>query len=521
MFMEYNALLRKFPIGIQTFVDIRQGNYLYVDKTAFVWRIANTGKPYFLSRPRRFGKSLLLSTFEAYFEGKKELFEGLAIEKMETEWKRYPVLHLDLNAEKYDSQKRLEDILNNNLNIWEDRFGKDVRENTLSTRFSGVIRRASEQAGCGVVVLVDEYDKPLLQALGNDALLEDYRKTLKAFYGVLKSADRYLRFVFLTGVTKFSQVSVFSDLNQLNDISLDYSYATVCGITRTELVETFALEIEEFGRVNELSAEETVDKMARQYDGYHFHPKGDGVFNPFSVLNAFSKRELGDYWFQTGTPTFLVEILQKSEYDLRTLLNGIEAPSSMFSEYRVEANNPIPLIYQSGYLTIKGYDKEFGNYLLQFPNDEVRYGFINFLVPFYTSMTNSDQGFYIGKFVQELRVGDYNAFLTRLQAFFADFPYELNAKTERHYQVVFYLVFKLMGQFTQVEVKSAAGRADAIVKTLKYIYVFEFKLNGTAEEALQQIDDKGYLIPYQADGREVIKLGVEFSAETRNISRWL
>ena len=392
MFMEYNALMRKLPIGIQTFVDIRQGNYLYVDKTAFVWRIANTGKPYFLSRPRRFGKSLLLSTFEAYFEGKKELFEGLAIEKMETEWKRYPVLHLDLNAEKYDSQKRLEDILNNNLNIWEDRFGKDVRENTLSTRFSGVIRRASEQAGCGVVVLVDEYDKPLLQALGNDALLEDYRKTLKAFYGVLKSADRYLRFVFLTGVTKFSQVSVFSDLNQLNDISLDYSYATVCGITRTELIETFALEIEEFGRVNELSAEETVDKMARQYDGYHFHPKGDGVFNPFSVLNAFSKRELGDYWFQTGTPTFLVEILQKSEYDLRTLLNGIEAPSSMFSEYRVEANNPIPLIYQSGYLTIKGYDKEFGNYLLQFPNDEVRYGFINFLVPFYTSMTNSDQG---------------------------------------------------------------------------------------------------------------------------------
>ena len=521
MFMEYDALMRKLPIGIQTFVDIRQGNYLYVDKTAFVWRIANTGKPYFLSRPRRFGKSLLLSTFEAYFEGKKELFEGLAIEKMETEWKRYPVLHLDLNAEKYDSQKRLEDILNNNLNIWEDRFGKDVRENTLSTRFSGVIRRASEQAGCGVVVLVDEYDKPLLQALGNDALLEDYRKTLKAFYGVLKSADRYLRFVFLTGVTKFSQVSVFSDLNQLNDISLDYSYATVCGITRTELIETFALEIEEFGRVNELSAEETVDKMARQYDGYHFHPKGDGVFNPFSVLNAFSKRELGDYWFQTGTPTFLVEILQKSEYDLRTLLNGIEAPSSMFSEYRVEANNPIPLIYQSGYLTIKGYDKEFGNYLLQFPNDEVRYGFINFLVPFYTSMTNSDQGFYIGKFVQELRVGDYNAFLTRLQAFFADFPYELNAKTERHYQVVFYLVFKLMGQFTQVEVKSAAGRADAIVKTPKYIYVFEFKLNGTAEEALQQIDDKGYLIPYQADGREVIKLGVEFSAETRNISRWL
>lgn len=521
MFMEYNALLRKFPIGIQTFEKLRKENYLYVDKTELIWKMAFASNPYFLSRPRRFGKSLLLSTFEAYFEGKKELFEGLAIEKMETEWKRYPVLHLDLNAEKYDSPKRLEDILDNNLNIWEDRFGKDVRESTLSTRFSGVIRRASEQAGCGVVVLVDEYDKPLLQALGNDALLEDYRKTLKAFYGVLKSADRYLRFVFLTGVTKFSQVSVFSDLNQLNDISMKSQYATVCGITRQELIDTFTPELQQLAEANQLTWEETLVKMEATYDGYHFCEFMEGVFNPFSVLNVFDGFKFSNYWFQTGTPTFLVEMLQKSEYDLRTLLNGIEAPSSMFSEYRVEANNPIPLIYQSGYLTIKGYDKEFGNYLLQFPNDEVRYGFINFLVPFYTSMTNSDQGFYIGKFVQELRVGDYNAFLTRLQAFFADFPYELNAKTERHYQVVFYLVFKLMGQFTQVEVKSAAGRADAIVKTPKYIYVFEFKLNGTAEEALQQIDDKGYLIPYQADGREVIKLGVEFSAETRNISRWL
>ena len=362
---------------------------------------------------------------------------------------------------------------------------------------------------------------PLLQALGNDALLEDYRKTLKAFYGVLKSADRYLRFVFLTGVTKFSQVSVFSDLNQLNDISMKPQYATVCGITRQELIDTFTPELQQLAEANQLTWEETLTKMEATYDGYHFCEFMEGVFNPFSVLNVFDGFKFSNYWFQTGTPTFLVEMLQKSEYDLRTLLNGIEAPSSMFSEYRVEANNPIPLIYQSGYLTIKDYDKEFGNYLLQFPNDEVRYGFINFLVPFYTSMTNSDQGFYIGKFVQELRVGDYNAFLTRLQAFFADFPYELNAKTERHYQVVFYLVFKLMGQFTQVEVKSAAGRADAIVKPPKYIYVFEFKLNGTAEEALRQIDDKGYLIPYQADGREVIKLGVEFSAETRNISRWL
>lgn len=516
-----NVVLRKLPIGIQTFADIRKNNYLYVDKTAFVWRIANLGKPYFLSRPRRFGKSLLLSTFEAYFEGKKELFEGLAIEKMETEWKTHPVLHLDLNAEKYDSPKALDEILSRQLTQWELVYGKGPDEETLSGRFAGVIRRACEQTGRGVVVLVDEYDKPLLQSFAEEALQEDYRLTLKAFYGVLKSADRYLRFAFLTGVTKFSQISVFSDLNQLNDISMDYDYATVCGITRTELEQTFIPEIEVLGKVNNWSPAETVEIMARRYDGYHFHPKAAGVFNPFSVLNAFSKRELSNYWFQTGTPTFLIDLLKQSDYDLRLLLDGIEAPASMFAEYRADVKNPIPLIYQSGYLTIKDYDEEFHNYLLEFPNDEVRYGFINFLIPFYTSVSNSDQNFYVGKFVQELRTGDYDSFLTRLQAFFADIPYELNAKTERHYQVVFYLVFKLMGQYTEAEVRSAKGRADAVVKTPKYIYVFEFKLNGTAEEALKQIDDKGYLIPYQADERKLIKIGVEFDAKERNIGRWL
>ena len=390
----YN-LMRKLPIGIQTFEDIRRKNYLYVDKTALMWRMANLGKPYFLSRPRRFGKSLLLSTFKAYFQGKKELFEGLAIEKMETEWNEYPVLHLDLNAEKYDSSEKLHEILSRQLSQWELQYGKGIDENTLSGRFAGVIYRAYEQTGRQVVVLVDEYDKPLLQAITHLELLEDYRQTLKAFYGVLKSADAYLRFVFLTGVTKFSQVSVFSDLNQLNDISLDYSYATLCGITREELEKTFEPEIETFGCKNNQTPEEVVTAMERNYDGYHFHPDGTGVFNPFSVLNAFSKLEFGSYWFQTGTPTFLVELLQKSEYDLRTLLNGIEAPASSFAEYRMDANNPVPLIYQSGYLTIKNYDREFQNYLLDFPNDEVRYGFINFLVPFYTPMKNNDQGFYI------------------------------------------------------------------------------------------------------------------------------
>lgn len=516
-----NDLLRKLPIGIQTFEKLRKGDYLYVDKTELVWKIAYTSTPYFLSRPRRFGKSLLLSTFEAYFEGKKELFKGLAIEKLETKWEKHPVLHLDLNAEKYDSPERLYDILSRQLTLWEIQYGKGMDENTLSGRFSGIIRRAYEQTGNSVVVLVDEYDKPLLQALDNDALLDDYRKTLKAFYGVLKSTDRYLRFVFLTGVTKFAQVSVFSDLNQLQDITLWPDYGTLCGITLQELLDTFQPEIKILAANNSISYDEAVLRMTRLYDGYHFCINSAGIFNPFSVLNVLKSKVFDNYWFQTGTPTFLVEMLQETEYDLRTLLDGIEAPSSMFSEYRVDSNNPIPLIYQSGYLTIKDFDKEFGNYLLQFPNDEVRYSFINFLVPFYTGVKNSDQGFYIGKFVQELRSGDYDSFLTRLQAFFADFNYELNEQTERHYQVVFYIVFKLMGHFTDAEVRSARGRADAVVKTPKYIYVFEFKLHDTTEAALKQIDDKGYLIPYQADGREVIKLGVEFSAEKRNISRWL
>ena len=322
-------------------------------------------------------------------------------------------------------------------------------------------------------------------------------------------------------MTKFSQVSVFSDLNQLNDISMDRNYAAVCGLTQQELLDNFQPELEALAEENELSFDETVELMTRQYDGYHFHPKGEGMYNPFSVLNAFDKKEFGNYWFQTGTPTFLVKSLQQADYDLRTLMDGVETPAINFTEYRAEANNPIPLIYQSGYLTIKDYDNRFKIYKLGFPNDEVRYGFLNFLVPFYTPITDDKNGFYIVRFVQELRNGELDAFMQRFEAFFADFPYELNDKTERHYQVVIYLIFKLMGQFTQAEVHSAQGRADAIVQTPKYIYVFEFKLNGTAEEALQQIHDKGYAVPFQTDSRQIVKVGVEFSTETRNVKRWL
>ena len=434
-----NAAVRKLPIGIQSFEDIRNQGFLYVDKTALIYKMATMGKPYFLSRPRRFGKSLLLSTIEAYFQGKRELFKGLAIEKLETDWLEYPVLHLDLNAEKYTSIEALTYILERHINGWEDTWGKDTRENSLSDRFIGVITRAYEKTGRQVVVLIDEYDKPMLQVFNDEKLQTEYLKTLKAFYGVLKSADRYLRF----------------------------------------------------------------------------------VFNPFSLLNALSFSRFGSYWFQTGTPTFLVELLKQSEYDLRTLIDGVEMKESAFSEYRVAENNPIPLIYQSGYLTIKDYDERFHLYTLRFPNDEVKYGFLDFITPFYTSVGDEDNGFYIGKFVRELESGDVDSFLTRLKAFFADFPYELNDKTERHYQVVFYLVFKLMGQFCDAEVRSARGRADAVVKTQDSIYIFEFKLNGSAEAALKQINDKGYLIPYMADNRKQIKVGVMFDASERNIGQWL
>ena len=514
-------MTRKLPIGIQTFEKLREENYLYVDKTAMLYQIACNSTPYFLSRPRRFGKSLLLSTFEAYFRGRKELFRGLAIEKLETEWEQYPVLHLDLNARKYETPADLIAMLNQYLEKWEAEYGTERQDRNPEERFAYVIEQACIQTGKQVVVLVDEYDKPLLQALLDETLLNEYRRILKAFYGVLKSSDRYLRFVFLTGVTKFAQVSVFSDLNQLNDISMKKPYAEICGITQTELLQVFRPELEKLALQMECTLEEVVEQMRRQYDGYRFHPESVGMFNPFSVLNAFDAVELGNYWFQTGTLTYLVNLLKESDYDLRLLVDGVEVTSSAFSEYRAEVNNPLPMIYQSGYLTIKDYDKEVGLYTLGFPNDEVRYGFLNFLIPYYTRVTDDETGFHIAKFMRDLRAGDVDAFMERLQVFFAGIPYELSDNTERHYQAIFYVVFALLGRLIETEVRSARGRADAVIKTKDIVYVFEFKLNGSAEEALRQIDEKGYLIPYSLDGRRLVKVGVNFSKETRNVDRYI
>lgn len=513
--------IRKYPIGIQSFEKLRRGQYIYVDKTALVYQLATAGNPCFLSRPRRFGKSLLLSTFEAYFLGKKELFSGLAVEELETEWAVHPVFHLDLNAERYDNVEELDNMLESQLSLWEQTYGITKPNQSISIRFMNVIREASVQTGRGVVVLIDEYDKPLLRSFHDENLQKQFRSRLTAFYTVLKSADPWLRFVFITGVTKFAQMSVFSELNQLTDISQLPQYATLCGMTRTEIEENFAPDIEELGMYNRLTTEEVMNKLTRLYDGYRFSEYATvGMYNPFSLLGVMSYKVFKNYWFASGTPTFLVEMLKQTDYDLRDL-DGIEVSSAALINYRANSKEPVPMIYQSGYLTIKKYDERFQMYTLGFPNEEVRYGFLNFVLPFYTPIDSENGNFYIGKFTQELETGDAEAFLTRLRAFFADIPYELNDKTERHYQVIFYLVFKLLGQYTEAEVRSTRGRADAIVKTADYIYVFEFKLNGTAEEAIQQIDNKGYLIPYTIDGRKLVKVGASFSAVDRNIDHWI
>lgn len=473
---------RKLPIGIQDFHRLREEGYLYIDKTALIFRLVQEGSVYFLSRPRRFGKSLLCSTFGAYLEGKKELFTGLALERWETEWTEYPVLRLDLNSGIYTSVEGLVGIIEDHLAGWEAAYGKPL-ETTIPGRFSGIIRRAHEQTGKRTCVIIDEYDKPLLSTIGSDELHEEYKQFLKPFFSVLKSSDAHLKFAFITGVTKFGQVSVFSDLNQLIDLSLDSEYAALCGITEAELLDSFKPEIDALAQKEGISYEECVKRIREWYNGYRFHPDGPAVYNPFSTLNLFRSREFQDFWFQTGTPTFLVELLKKTDTDLREI-DGIELPAREFADYRADPDRPVPVIYQSGYLTIEEYDPSLRFYTLGYPNAEVKHGFLSFLLPDYTGQNRDKGAFHIGMFSKELRTGDIDAFMERLKCFFESIPYDLNDQTERHYHVVFYLVFKLLGQYIDSEVKSAKGRCDAVVAAPGHLYVFEFKLNGSAEEAL-------------------------------------
>ena len=509
-----------YPVGIQNFESLRRDGYFYVDKTAKIYELAKTGRYYFLSRPRRFGKSLLVSTLEAYFQGKKELFEGLAMQEVEKEWKQYPVLYLDLNTRKYESEDSLSELLDEYLIGWENIYGKNEAEKGLERRFAGVIRRAHEKTGERVAILIDEYDKPMLQAIGDQKRQDSFRSTLKAFYGALKSEDGHIKFALLTGVTKFGKVSVFSDLNNLEDISRDEAYYDICGISEKELIDNFSEDIQDLATANGQTFGQACEQLRTDYDGYHFYPDSPGIYNPFSLLNTFKKKQYGHYWFETGTPTYLVELLKLHKYDLYRMAHE-KTTSNVLDSIDAASTNPIPVIYQSGYLTIKGYIPEPRIYELGFPNREVEEGFMNFLLPYYTPIQESESGFAIWDFISDVKSGDIDGFMERLQSFLADCPYELAKDIELHYQNVLFIVFRLAGLYTKVEYHTSRGRIDLVLQTDSYVYVMEFKLDGSAEQALQQIEEKQYALPFAKDSRKVYTIGVNFSSETRNIDKWV
>ena len=507
-----------YPIGIQDFEKLREGNYLYIDKTQLIYKLASGFGYYFLSRPRRFGKSLLISTMEAYFLGKKELFKGLALEKFEQDWTVYPVLHLDLNTRNYINKDSLTEELNRHLEMWENIYGDQYKDRKVEERFYHIVRLASEKTGQKVVILIDEYDKPLLNSIGNPELQDHYRSQMKAFYSVMKTQDRYIKFGFITGVTRFSKVSIFSDLNNFTDISMDDEYVEICGLTEKEIRNNLDAEVEKLAAANDITKDEGYAELHRYYDGYHFRQESVGIYNPFSLLSALRKRSFGSYWFETGTPTFLMELLKKTNYNLNELVEN-EVTTSTLSDIGNMDRNPISVIYQSGYLTIKGYDKRFKQYRLGFPNREVEEGFTQYLSKSFTKM-DSVSAFDIKNFVLELEAGKVESFMHRLEALFADNDYRVQGNQELYFQNVLYVFFKLMGFFVEVERATSDGRMDLIVKTADYIYIFEFKLDKSADEALQQIEDKGYALPYAADPRRLYKIGVNFSSDRRCIEEW-
>ncbi|MFC1238761.1 ATP-binding protein [Treponema vincentii] len=560
---------RKLPVGIQSFKVLRNDRYLYVDKTEYLARLVTGGRVYFLSRPRRFGKSLFLSTLAAYFLGQKELFKDLYLEKAEEEqavfeqraaWEAYPVLYLDFNTGNYIESDELGMNLNSHLCKWEKLYGGEPSEQNFALRFAGIITRACQQTGKQVVILVDEYDKPLLQTMGvNEELNEHYRNTLKAFYSVIKTCDQYIRFAFLTGVTKFSKISIFSDLNNLEDISLRNDYAGICGITEQELEQNFEPEIEALGIAEGLTRSKTLAALKKQYDGYLFAKAGVNVYNPFSLLSAFKAKDFGSYWFSTGTPTFLVNYLKEAHYFIPDLDGNVELNESGLETYRAVTENALPILFQSGYLTIIGYIKEARLYKLGFPNDEVRYGFLENLLPAYSSLPLGDTGKSVWQFVQDIREGKVDSFMERMRSIIAGIPYDisegnrtiriamdgdgsmqkqvchanlqlkdvhgctsLSKLREQNYQTAVYLIFALMGQFVQTEVHCSTGRIDCAVYTVDSIYLFEFKLtgNGSAEDALNQIKEKEYAAKYQVDGKKIVLIGSSFDEKARTVKEW-
>ena len=523
----------KYPIGIQSFEQIIKDGYVYVDKTDLIHQLTR-GKIYFLSRPRRFGKSLLLSTLENYFLGKKELFKGLKIDALEKDWKTYPVFHIDFNGKNFNDKDALTDTLTGFVEEQEALYGRDPYHNSIGDRFAYVLKAAHQQTGLRCVVLIDEYDKPLLDVMGlpgtirvnnADITLEtNHRNILKGFYSTFKLADADLQFVLLTGVTKFSQISVFSGFNQPDDISMDNTYDTLCGITEEELLSYFDAQIHELAETNSYTYEEMVKLLRHRFDGYHFGPRLKGVYNPFSILNTFSKMMIRDYWFRTGTPTYLVRLLEDSHENLNDL-TGKYYNESEFVDYRADREKPLPMFYQSGYLTIKGYDREMETYLLDFPNDEVKNGFVTMTANSYLS-TREDAGSWVRSAVIALKRGEPEKFKTLLTSFLASIPYtarrkENETEKERYFTYTLYLIFRIASCYiTYIEKEQSYGRLDCCVETPEYVYVFEFKLDGSAEAALKQIDDMGYANEFTSSGKTIYKIGVNISSETETVADW-
>ena len=507
-----------YPIGIQSFEEIRSGGYVYVDKTALIYKLTSTGKYYFLSRPRRFGKSLLVSTMEAYFSGRKELFEGLAMASLEKDWVSYPVLHLDLTGAAYLSVDELYSKLNSFLSKYEERYEIRTGEHVASVRFENIIDAAYRKTGQKVVILIDEYEKPIIDNIDNPELMEQFRRELQGFYSVIKGKDNAIRFAFLTGVTKLGKMSIFSGLNNLNDISMDARYADICGISEQELKSYFNESVKTLAEMNELSEEECYKKLASMYDGYHFHYRSPGIYNPFSILNTFNANEFRMYWFETGTPTFLVRYLKQGNYNLDNIAkNDVSVETLTGANYVSPA--PITLMYQAGYLTIKDYDQRFNTYNLDYPNEEVKSGFLNSLSLLYApALAGGELSVY--QFIRDIEKGNTKSFMDRLTAFFSGNSYMIQGDLELYFQNVMSIMLKMMGLYVKTEYQTSNGRIDIVFDTDKYIYIIELKRDESAENALKQIEEKGYDKPFLASGKQIIKLGINFSSETKTIDGW-
>ena len=514
------AQARKYPIGIQTFSEIRERNYLYIDKTQYLVDFIDKGYKYvFLSRPRRFGKSLFASMIHAYYEGRKDLFEGLAMGEYEKDWVKHPVLHFDMSAAKHMDKDMLERYLADMLTDQEAVFGYKSEKQDPNIRLKDLVVTANRLTGRKVALIIDEYDAPLLDVVHEELNLVALRRAMQNFYSPIKSLDPYLEFVFLTGITKFAQLSIFSELNNLFNISMYDQYSAICGISSDELQTQMRPDVERLAEHLHLSVDETFERLKRKYDGYHFSKNSEDVYNPFSLIKALASGDIGDYWFDSGTPTYIIKLLQKYNVGLRDL-TGQDAGVSDFDVSPENMTTALPLLYQSGYLTIKHYDPMIDLYTLGYPNEEVRTGMVRSLAANYLTPAEGTNSSFVIKFVKAVIADDMEQALTLMRAYLAGVSYRLSNKTERDVQTIFYLVFSLIGSFIKVEEESAHGRADVVITLPSVVYVMELKFDGSADAALRQIDEKGYLIPYTADGKRLVKVGVNYSSEERTITEW-